>query len=70
MDNIELNNTFFGKSSLSIILRQYKKEAISEEEAIQLIGDLYNIYTYIPTSPLIYQEPKIQPYTITCKIHD
>ena len=38
------------KESLHIILTQYKKEHINEEEAIQLITDLCNNYgtTYIP----------------------
>ena len=34
MDNKELNNYVFGNSSISIILRQFKEEHISESEAI------------------------------------
>ena len=35
-------------SSIAIILRQYKEEHISEEEAIQLINDLSYRLQYVP----------------------
>lgn len=35
-------------SSISIILRQYKEEHITEEEAIQLINDLNYRPQYVP----------------------
>lgn len=72
MDNIELNHKLFGNNSLYIILNQYKKEHITEEEAVQLIEDLYkNRTTYIPSYPtwpqITYEQPHYKPYEVTCK---
>ena len=61
--------------SLRIILRTYSKEGINEDEAVQLIEDLYNKttinnYPYVPYWPQITYtdgEPKFQKYEITCK---
>lgn len=64
-----LNNN----SSISIILREYKEKHISEDEAIQLIEDLYrNKTNYVPYWPQITWDntPNIVPkYEVTCK-HD
>jgi len=61
-------------SSISIILNQYKKDNITEEEAIQLIEELCkNNTSYIPYYPYWPQvtwdnNPNITPnYEITCK---
>ena len=69
MGNIELNNKLFGNSSISIILKQFKEEHISESEAIQLIEDLYRYKSYyIPYWPQItYETPQPQRFEITCK---
>jgi hypothetical protein len=71
MDNKELNNYVFGNSSISIILRQFKEEHISESEAIQLIEDLYRYKNYyVPYWPQITYDnsfPKYEKYEITCK---
>ena len=61
--------------SLRIILRTYSKEGINEDEAVQLIEDLYNKttinnYPYVPYWPQITytdSEPKFQKYEVTCK---
>ena len=57
------------KKSINIILEQYKKENITEEEVIKLIEDLYvnnrwNTVVY-PTYPVTYTDtfPK---YEVTC----
>ena len=65
MNNINSN-------SLYIILNQYKKEHITEEEAVQLIGDLYrNQVTYFPAYPtwpqVTYEQPTYKTYEVTCK---
>ena len=41
------------QKSLSIVLKQFKQDSISEEEAISLINDLcsYSWVPYIPTYP-------------------
>ena len=49
--------------SIYIILNQYKKENITEEEAIQLIKGIYeNKNTYIPVfrswPQIIYEQPQ------------
>ena len=55
-------------TSLSIILKQFKAENISEDEAIQLIRDVttkdyYPYYIYnTPTNP-----SKGTDYTVTCR---
>jgi hypothetical protein len=68
MDNKELNNYVFGNSSISIILRQFKEEHISESEAIQLIEDLYKYKNYyIPYWPqTTWESPNIPNYEVTC----
>lgn len=63
------------KESIYIILNQYKKENITEEEAVRLIDDLYNnnwnriIYpTYPPTWPQItYETTTFPKFEVTCK---
>lgn len=63
------------QESLRIILKTYSKEGLTEDEAVQLIEDLYNKttinnYPYIPYFPQITYtdgEPKFQKYEITCK---
>ena len=66
MNNINNNN------SLYIILNQYKKEHITEEEAVQLIENLYRsqtiYYPIYPTWPQItYEQPTYKTYEVTCK---
>lgn len=65
--------------SIAIILRQYKKEHISEEEAIQLINDLTYRLQYIPyytpwwnNSDVTWEKNKIKipdygTYKVTCE---
>lgn len=63
------------QESLRIILKTYSKGGINEDEAVQLIEDLYNKttinnYPTIPYWPQITYtdgEPKFQKYEITCK---
>lgn len=60
------------KSSISIILNQYKKDNISEEEAIQLIEELCkNNISYIPYYPYwfhnTYDTQQFPKYEVTCK---
>lgn len=65
------------KESLYIILNNFKKGNLTEDEAAHLIEDLYdNKTTYIPqlipTNPywpqVTYEaEPKIQKFEVTCK---
>ena len=61
-------------TSLSIILRQYKEGNLSEEEATQLIDDLYNknnyIYPYYPQYPIIWdvKAPDFQKFEVTCSL--
>jgi len=59
-------------SSISIILNQYKKDNITEEEALQLIEELCkNNTSYIPYYPywpqITYDTQKFPNYEITCK---
>lgn len=61
------------QESLRIILKTYSKGGFNEDEAIQLIEDLFNKttinnYPYVPYWPQITydSEPKIQKYEITC----
>ena len=64
------------QESLRIILKTYSKGGLNEDEAVQLIEDLFNKttinnYPYIPSWPQITytdSEPKFQKYEITCKI--
>lgn len=62
-------------TSLSIILRQYKEGNLSEEEASQLIEDLYNknnnyIYPYYPQPAITWDTntPDFRKFEITCSI--
>ena len=63
------------QESLRIILRTYSKGGFSEDEAVQLINDLYNKttinnYPYFPYWPQITYnngEPEFKKYEITCK---
>lgn len=61
------------QESLRIILKTYSKGELSEDEAVQLIEDLYKYrVNYIPYwSPIIYDNnlPVTPKYEITCK-HD
>ena len=57
--------------SIKIILNQYKQEHITEDEAIQLIEDIYgknNItYPYTPYwSQITYDAPDFSKFEITC----
>ena len=59
-------------SSISIILNQYKKDNITEKEAIQLIEELCkNNTSYIPYYPywpqVTYDTQQFPKYEITCK---
>ena len=59
--------------SLEIILRQYKSDHISEEEAIRLIEDLTNKNNYIPIFPqwpqITYEtQPTWKRWEVTCDI--
>lgn len=59
-------------SSISIILNQYKKDNITEEEAIQLIEELCkNNTSYIPYYPywpqITYDTQQFPKYEVTCK---
>lgn len=59
-------------SSISIILNQYKKDNITEEEALQLIEELCkNNISYVPYYPswpqITYDTQKFPKYEITCK---
>ena len=58
-------------NSIHIILEQFKRGHLSEEEAISLIEDLYsNKSNFIPTFPqwpqITYTEPKYQKWEVTC----
>ena len=59
-------------NSIYIILNQYKKGHITEEEAIQLIEDLYkNKSIYVPIFPYwtqtTYEQPQYKYSDVTCK---
>ncbi len=59
--------------SIYIILEQFKKDNLSEEETVNLIEDLYNknhIYSPIFTRwpQITYTEPKFQKWEVTCDI--
>lgn len=58
--------------SLYIILNQYKKEHITEEEAVKLIEDLYrnnkwNTIVY-PTWPQVTYTDTFPKYEVTCNV--
>ena len=64
------------QESLRVVLRTYSKGGLNEDEAVQLIEDLYsnkNSVIYPPSYPWTYpwitydSEPKFQKYEITCK---
>lgn len=56
--------------SLYIILNQYKKEHISEEETIKLIEDLYRyrniVYTTYPYPQITHENTHFPKYEVTC----
>jgi len=58
------------KNSIYIILNQYKKEHITEDEAVTLLEDIFNEKThYIPstiTYPWISYENTFPTYETTC----
>lgn len=58
------------KNSIYIILNQYKKEHITEEEAVTLLEDIFNEKThYIPstiTYPWVTYENTFPTYETTC----
>lgn len=65
------------KESIGIILRQYKKENLTEEEAIKLIEDIYKTrieYVYpitYPTYPTITwdsSKPILKNWEVTCEL--
>ena len=67
------------KESIHIVLNTYKNGHITEEEAITLIKDIFNVTNTIISnpSPVIYPSswpqitydlvPKFQKYEVTCK---
>lgn len=61
------------QESLKIILRTYSKGGFNEDEAVQLIEDLFdkttiNNYSYIPYwTPITYETPQPQHFEVTCK---
>ncbi len=66
------------QESLRIILKTYSKGGFNEDEAVQLIEDLFdktviNNYPYAPCYPQITYttytdgEPKFEKYKVTCK---
>ena len=61
------------QESLRIVLKTYSKGGLNEDEAVQLIEDLYrNKTNYVPYWPQITWDntPNIVPkYEVTCK-HD
>ena len=57
------------KESLYIILNQFKKEHINEDEAIRLIEDLYSNRTYPTIYPITYPTityKEFPSYEVTC----
>ena len=69
MINENIVNTSFVNKSISIILKQFKNNHITEEETIQLIEDLYrhNNISYVPYWPQITYHDNFPKYEITCK---
>lgn len=59
--------------SVKIILNQYKQEHITEDEAIQLIEDIYNTKIVYPYNiypwnlPAVTYDTEFPKYEITCK---
>lgn len=57
------------KESLYIILNQFKKEHINEDEVIQLIENLYGNRTYPTIYPIAYPTityKEFPSYEVTC----
>jgi len=63
------------QESLRIILKTYSKGGFNEDEAVQLIEDLYKNNNIIINNPpyypwinpvVTYEEPKIQKFEVTC----
>ena len=55
------------KESIKIILRTYSKGEINDDEAVQLIEDLYrNKVPYIPYYFQTYEQPISPIYKVTC----
>lgn len=66
-----MNNSAYN-SSIYIILNQFKNDHITEDEAVQLIEDLYkgknNYIPVYPTWPQItYEQPNYKTHEVTCK---
>jgi hypothetical protein len=63
------------QESLKIILRTYSKGGFNEDEAVQLIEDLYDktiVNSYPWINPLLqpqvtYTQPEIKELKVTCK---
>ena len=56
------------QESLRIILKTFSKGELSEDEAVQLIEDLYRYRTsYVPYWPQITYDNNFPKYEITCK---
>ena len=57
------------QESLRIILRTYSKGGFNEDEAVQLIEDLYKYkISYIPYwTQITYEKPQYESFKITCK---
>ena len=64
--NIDIKN--MNQESLRIILKTFSKGEFSEDEAVQLIEDLYRCRTsFIPYWPQITYDNNFPKYEITCK---
>ena len=56
------------QESLRIILKTFSKGGFSEDEAVQLIEDLYKCrVNYVPYWPQITYDNNFPKYEITCK---
>ena len=56
------------QESLRIILKTFSKGGFSEDEAVQLIEDLYKYrVNYVPYWPQITYDNNFPKYEITCK---
>ena len=56
------------QESLRIILKTYSKGGFNEDEAVQLIEDLYKYrVNYIPYWPQITYDDNFPKYEVTCK---
>ena len=64
--NIDIKN--MNQESLRIILKTFSKGEFSEDEAVQLIEDLYRCRTsFVPYWPQITYDNNLPKYEITCK---